>query len=149
MKAFVSWQLGPQQQGKEPYRPCFESCPYCAFHPMLVPMSQIGSVQRPSHSPSGAKGFRVPFPLTKETVPLSPAMLVEFEKPDDSQATADDLVMACCYVSCLLHIIREAISCNIILLDRCHIESHSSYRDHEVHLDSPQACPLCDNYPQC
>jgi len=104
MKAFVSLQLGPQQQGREPYRPCLESCPYCAFQPMLVPMSQMGSVQRPSHSPSGANGFRVPFPRTKETVPLNPAMLVKFEKPDASQVTAEDLVMACGYVSLSLHL---------------------------------------------
>lgn len=61
---------------------------------MFVPISQMGSVQRPSHSPPGTKGSRVLFPRTKETVPLSPAMLVEFEEPDASQATAEDLVMA-------------------------------------------------------
>jgi hypothetical protein len=89
----VSAQLGPQQQGRLPYWGR-GSCPYCAFQPMLVPMSQIGRVQRPSHSPSGWKGFAVPFPLTKDTVPLSPAMLVELEEPDDSQVTAEDLVMS-------------------------------------------------------
>lgn len=94
MKALVSVQLVPQQQGREPYRPCLESWPYWVFQAMFVPMSQIGSVQRPSHSPSGLKGLRVPFPRTKETVPLSPAIFVEYEEPDVSQVTADDFVMA-------------------------------------------------------
>jgi hypothetical protein len=38
--------------------------------------------------------LRVPFPRTKETVPLSPAIFVEYEEPDVSQVTADDFVMA-------------------------------------------------------
>jgi hypothetical protein len=89
-KDLVSVQLGPQQQGREPYLER-GSCPYWTFQPMFVLMSQIGMGQSPSQAPEAENGFAVPFTETKETVPFRPAMLVEFEGPV-SQLTADQCV---------------------------------------------------------
>ncbi len=83
----------PQQHGREPY--CARgSWPYWTFQPMLVPISQMGTVQRPSHSPSTEKGLTVPLPLMNDIVPFRPAILVAFDDPDASQAIAEDLVMS-------------------------------------------------------
>jgi len=90
MKALVSEQLVPQQQGREPYRGRWPF-PYCAFQPMFLPMSQTGTVQSPSHAPDTEKGLSESLPETKETVPFR--LTVEFGEPA-SQFTAEDFVMS-------------------------------------------------------